>query len=49
MNDEEEKRARNSIHCVRNTLEAQMSLMIKEGEVGGVGTTDEAAMGYYIV
>ena len=26
-----------------------MSLMIKEGEVGGVGTTDEAAMGYYIV
>ena len=26
-----------------------MSLMIKEGEVGAVGTTDEAAMGYYIV
>ena len=30
-------------------LEAQMSLMIKEGEVGAVGTTDKAAMGYYIV
>ncbi len=26
-----------------------MSLMIKEGEVRAVGTTDEAAMGYYIV
>jgi hypothetical protein len=32
-----------------NALEARMSLMIREGEVGAVITTDEAAMGYYIV
>ncbi len=49
MNDEEEKGARDSICCVLNALEARMSLMIREGEVGAVGTTDEAAMGYYIV
>ena len=49
VNDEEEKGARDSICCVLNALEARMSLMIREGEVGAVGTTDKAAMGYYIV
>jgi hypothetical protein len=32
-----------------NALEARMSLMIREGDVGAVGTTDKAAMGYYIM
>jgi hypothetical protein len=26
-----------------------MSLMIRKGEVGAIGTTDNAAMGYYAV
>jgi hypothetical protein len=30
-------------------IEARMLLMIREGEVGAVGTTDDAAMGYYVV
>ena len=49
VNNKQEKGARDSICCVLNALEARMSLMIKEGEVGAVGTTDKAAMGYYIV
>jgi hypothetical protein len=49
VNDEEKKGARDSICCVLNAFEAWMSLMIREGDVGAVGTTDEAAMGYYIV
>jgi len=46
---EDEKGARHSIQCVLNALEARMSLMIREGEVGAIGTADEAAMGYYLV
>jgi hypothetical protein len=49
VNEEEEKGVWDSIRCVLNALEAQMSLMIWKGEVGAVGTTDEVAMGYYIV
>jgi hypothetical protein len=49
VNEEEETGARDSIRCVLNALEARMSLTIQEGEVGAVGTIDEAAMGYYIV
>jgi hypothetical protein len=49
VNKEKEKGEGGSIHCVINALEARMSLMIREGEVGAVGTTDEAAMGYSIV
>jgi hypothetical protein len=49
VNDEEEKGAWDSICCVLNALEARISLMIREGEVGVVGTMDKAAMGYYIV
>ena len=33
VNEEEEKGARDSIRCVLNTLEARMSLIIREGEV----------------
>jgi hypothetical protein len=49
VNEEEEKGARDSICCMLNAVEARMSLMIQKGEVGAVGTTDKAAMGYYIV
>ena len=49
VNEEEEKGARDSIHCVLNALEVRMSLMILESEVEAVGSTDEAAMWYYIV
>ncbi len=49
MNNNNEKGARDSILCVLYALEAWLSLMIWEGEVGAVGTTDEAAMGYYVV
>ena len=46
---EDEKGARESIKCVLNTLEACVMLMMRIGEVGAVGTTDVAAMGYYLV
>ncbi len=49
MKDDDEKGGRNSILCVLYALEARMSLMIWEGEVGAVRTTDKAAMGYYVV
>ncbi len=49
MNEEEEKGARDSICFVLNALEARISLMIRKGEVGAVGTTDKAVMGYYIM
>ena len=38
-----------SIQCILNTTEAQVSLMMHMGEVGALGTMDEAAMGYYLV
>ncbi len=47
--DDDEKGARDSICCMLNPLEVGMSLMIHEGEVGAIGTTDKAAMGYYIL
>jgi len=46
---EGEKGARASLHGVLNALEALMSLMIREGKVGAIGTADEASMGYYLV
>jgi hypothetical protein len=49
VSDDDEKGARDSVRCVLNALEARMSLMIREGEVRAVGTTDDATMGYYIV
>jgi hypothetical protein len=30
-------------------MEARISLMMRSGDVGAVGTTDEATMGYYLV
>jgi hypothetical protein len=38
-----------SLCCILNALEARMSLMLHEGHVGAVSTTDKAAMGYYLV
>ncbi len=37
------------IQRVLNAIETRISMMIKEGELGVVGTTDEAAMGYFVV
>ncbi len=47
--DDDEKGARESVQCVLNVLEALTLLMIRDGEVGAVGTTDNATMGYYVV
>ncbi len=32
-----------------NAIEARITTTMKKGEVGALGTTDEAAMGYYLV
>ena len=45
----DEKGARESHHSVLGAMEARMSLMIREGAVGAIGTADEAMMGYYVV
>jgi hypothetical protein len=45
----DKKVARESLHCILNVLVACMSLMMREGHVGAVGTTDKAVMGYYHV
>ena len=45
----DEKGARESIQCVLNALEVRVLLMMRIGEVGAVGTTDAAVMGYYMV
>ncbi len=46
---EDEREAQGSNQCVLNAIEVRILMMIKEGEVGAVGTTDEVAMGYYVV
>ncbi len=38
-----------SLSCILNAMEARMSLMMREGQVGAVGTSDIAAMGYYLL
>ncbi len=38
-----------SMKCVLIAMEVRISLMIREGKVGAVATTDEVAMGYYVV
>ncbi len=38
-----------SLRCILNALVARMSLMVREGHIGAVGTTDEKAMSYYLV
>jgi hypothetical protein len=45
----DKKVVRESLHCVLNTLVARMSLMMHEGHIGAVGTTDNKAMGYYLI
>ncbi len=47
--DDEEKGARESLICVLNALEARMSLIVREVDIGVVGTDDKAAMGYYLM
>ena len=47
--DADKKEAHESNPCVLNAHIARMSLIMRKGEVGAVGTTDEAAMGYYLV
>ena len=46
---EDEKGARESIKCVLNALEGRVTLMMRIREVGAIGTTDVAAVGYYLV
>jgi hypothetical protein len=41
--------AKDFVRCILNALEVHLSLMIREGKVRAVGTTDDAAMGYYVV
>jgi len=43
------KEAWEYIWSALNVFEACMSLIVHEGKVGAVGTTDEAAVGYYFV
>ncbi len=38
-----------SLRCILNALVACMSLMMREGHIGAVGTTDKKAMVYYLV
>jgi hypothetical protein len=45
----DKKLARESLRCILNVLEVCMSLMMRKGQVGAVGTSDKAAMGYYLV
>ncbi len=45
----DKKGARESHKNVLGAMEACMSLMVCEGEMGAIGTTDEAALGYYVV
>ena len=45
----DKKGARKLHHSVLGAMEAHMSLMIREGGVGAIGTADEATMGYYVI
>ena len=36
-------------HSILGAMEARMSLMIREGKVGAIGTADKATMGYNVV
>jgi hypothetical protein len=47
--DAEKKLVGESLHCILNALEARMSLMMCEGKVSAVCTTNIAAMSYYLV
>jgi hypothetical protein len=45
----DKKEAGKSFWCVLNAHIARMSLIMREGEVGAVGVTNEAVMGYYLI
>ncbi len=45
----DKKQAHELLRCILNTLAACMSLMMHEGQVGAVGKSDEAVMGYYLI
>jgi hypothetical protein len=47
--DEDKRGARKGMKCVLDALEARISRMVRKGDVGAIGTTDEEAMGYYVV
>jgi hypothetical protein len=46
---EDEMGAREGNKSILNAMEVRIASMIKDGEIGAVATTDENAMGYYIV
>jgi hypothetical protein len=35
--------------CVLNAMKARIAMIIREGKIGAVATTDKAVMGYYVV
>ncbi len=45
----DKKEAWKSIRSVLHAFKAHMSLIVREGKIGAVGTTDKAAAGYYLV
>ncbi len=45
----DKKVAHEPLCCILNALVTCMSFMMHEGQVGAVGTSDKAAMGYYLV
>ncbi len=49
MTDDDEKGARDLILCILIAMDVCMSLMVQEGDVSAIGTTDKAAVVYYLV
>jgi hypothetical protein len=47
--DADKKRVQESLCCILNALEARMSLIMRKGKVGAVGTTNKAPIGYYVL
>jgi hypothetical protein len=45
----DKKGARESYNSVLGAMEARMSLMVHEGEMGAIGMADKAVLGYYVV
>jgi hypothetical protein len=46
---EDERDVQELMKGVLIVIEVRIALMIREGKIGVVATTDEAAMGYYVV
>jgi hypothetical protein len=47
--EDDKKGAHDSNLCILDAMEVRISLMMHMDDVGAVGTTDEAVMGYYLV